>query len=158
MPHPPPSIFDRLRNSYANLNILSATLGSGALLLLIHDSRGAGHSSGPLAACLLAGSVMTASFTITVTTMLSFQLQDAQEATSKEHAIAWVPIALVDVALIEFIIGLILWFIPRHSLWFLSFVGMHLAILLPITIGIAFHIWTTMKSSTVQFKGDHHKS
>ncbi|KAK1974571.1 hypothetical protein LZ30DRAFT_811624, partial [Colletotrichum cereale] len=150
-------VFDRLRNSYANLGILSATLGSSALLLLIHDSRGVGFSSGPLAACLLAGSVVTASFTITMTTMLSFQLQDTQEATSKEHAIAWAPVALVDVALVEFITGLILWCIPRHSLWFLSFVSLHVAILLLITIGIAFHIWITIKNPTGRFKVDHHK-
>ncbi|WQF90471.1 hypothetical protein CDEST_15485 [Colletotrichum destructivum] len=154
MPHPLPSVFHRLRSSYLSLSFLAAALGTSALVLLIHEFPGDTLSSGPLAASFLASSVIVAFFTVAITTMLSFQFRDYQTPTSEDFAVAWAPIAMADFALVEFVIGLLLWFIPRHSWWSLLFVGVHLGVLILIMAEITLWIRTSKKNIELQARND----
>jgi hypothetical protein len=76
--------------------------------------------------------------------MLLFRFEGHDAPTRKHLAIAWTPLILLDWAIVEFLVGLILWYAGKNDEWRTSLVAMNLVILLALTVWTAVWMWQEM--------------
>lgn len=65
--------------------------------------------------------------------MLLFRFEGHETATRKDLAIAWSPFVLLDWPIVEFLLGLMLWYADKSDRWRYSLVAAGLSALLAIT-------------------------
>jgi hypothetical protein len=58
---------------------------------------------------------MTTVISAMLTTMLLFRFEGHDTPTRKELGIAWSPLILLDLAIIEFLVGLMLWYADKSD-------------------------------------------
>lgn len=77
-------------------------------------------------------------------TMLLFKFEGRDSATRKDLAIAWSPLVLLDVAIVEYLFGLVLWYAGKNNRWRTSLVSTQLVLLLGYCVWISVWMWFTM--------------
>jgi hypothetical protein len=86
---------------------------------------------------------ITAVVAVTTATMLLFKFEDYESPTRRDFTIAWIPLVLVDLVIVEFLMGMVIWYAARYSTLCVALIGLQLALMLAGTIGIAFWMWKT---------------
>jgi ABC-type uncharacterized transport system YnjBCD permease subunit len=93
---------------------------------------------------LLCSSSITAVVSVTLAIMLLFRFESYETATRKDLAIAWLPLVLLDLSILEFLIGLVLWYSSKNE-WERSIaMAVQTVVLLGATIGVAIGMWQSM--------------
>lgn len=87
---------------------------------------------------------MTAVVSAMLATMLLFRFEGHDGPTRKELGIAWLPLILLDWAIIEFLVGLMLWYANKTDRWRYSLVGAGLSVLLALATWTAVWMWQDM--------------
>lgn len=93
---------------------------------------------------LLCSSASSSVISVMVSTMLLFKFEGRESATRTDLAIAWSPLVIMDVAIVEYLFGLELWYSGKNNEWRIALMSSQLAILLGYCIWISFWMWTTM--------------
>lgn len=92
----------------------------------------------------LSGSALTAVIIVMLATMLLFRFEGHEGPTRKDLAIAWTPLILLDLAIVEFLLGFVFWYASKNTKWRTGMTATQLAILLSLSIWAAIWMWTTM--------------
>lgn len=138
-------VFQRLQRFYKTLNVVSALLAGLSLAVLTFDEF---HptQSGLIRAAegLLCSSALSSVVSVMVSTMLLFKFEGRESATRKDLAIAWTPLAIMDLAIVEFLFALVLWYSGKNNRWRTALMSSQLALLLGYCVWISFWMWNTM--------------
>jgi hypothetical protein len=138
-------VFERLQRFYITLNVVSALLAALSLAILTFDEFHPTRSALVRAAeGLLCSSALSSVISVMLSTMLLFKFEGRESATRGDLAIAWSPLVILDVAIVEYLLGLQLWYCSRNNKWRTAVMSSHSAILLLYCIWISFWMWTTM--------------
>lgn len=137
-------IFKRLHRFYKTLNVVSALVAGLSLANLTFsefhptDSALIRASEG-----LLCSSATTSVIAVMLLTMLLFKFEARDDATRKDMIIAWTPLVLLDIAIVEYLLGLLLWYASKTSLWRILLVASHLCVLLGYCVWVAVWMYKT---------------
>jgi hypothetical protein len=140
-------VFNRLQRFYQTFNIIATLLGSLSLAVLSFDEFHGSDGSSSLinaSAGLLTSSAITAVVAVMLATMLLFKFEGCEKPRRKDLAIAWIPLILVDFVIVEFLIGVVLWYAAKYATWRAVLMGVQLAVLLAGAIVIAVWMWNSM--------------
>jgi ABC-type uncharacterized transport system YnjBCD permease subunit len=138
-------VFQRVVRYNNQFTILAALVAGLSLAVLsfgeFHPSTG---SFARGAEGLLCSSSITAVVSVTLAIMLLFRFESYETATRKDLAIAWLPLVLLDLSILEFLIGLVLWYSSKNE-WERSIaMAVQTVVLLGVTIGVAIGMWQSM--------------
>jgi hypothetical protein len=65
----------------------------------------------------LFSSAITAVIAAVVATMLLFQFEGLEKPTRRDLAVAWAPLVLVDLSVLEFLLGMVCWYYGKIAYW-----------------------------------------
>ena len=102
------------------------------------------HARARTAEGFLCSSANTSVITVTLATMLMFRFEGQKAAKRKEMMLAWMPLVLLDWAILEFLIGLVLWYTSNNSHGRSILIGMQVVVLLGFVIGVAISMYISM--------------
>ncbi|KAK8109610.1 hypothetical protein PG999_007747 [Apiospora kogelbergensis] len=140
-------VFHRLQRFYQIFNVIATLLGGLALAVLTFDEYHDEQKRSLLvdaSAGLMTSSAITAVVAVMSATMLLFKFEGHERPTRMELAISWVPLVLVDVVIVEFLVGLVLWYAAQYSAASTAVMTLQLAGMLAGTIAMAIWMWNTM--------------
>jgi len=131
--------------SFPTLNVVSALLAGLSLAVPTFDEFHPTQSNLVRAAeGLFYSSATSAVISVVMSTMLLFKFEGHESATRKDLAIAWSPLIVLDLAIVEFLFGLQLWYSGKNDIWRIALVSSQLAMLLGYCVWMSFWMWTTM--------------
>ncbi|KAL0933557.1 uncharacterized protein CTRU02_212520 [Colletotrichum truncatum] len=104
-----------------------------------------------LSRLLLVSSAITTAFTATTTIMLSFECRDSENSGRASWVVAFIPIFLLDCASVQWIIGMLLWFVAAHAWQFAAILALWFGFLCVVTVGIAG--WIAAGTHSLTFSG-----
>lgn len=90
---------------------------------------------------LLCSSTLTSLVCVIITTMLLFHHEDTKEVKRIDLALAWTPVILLDISLIELLIGITCWYWGKNKHWQGTILALELFGLLSWCVGISAWIW-----------------
>ena len=138
-------VFFRLQRFYKTFNVVSALVSGLSLAVLTFDEF---HptTSGQLQAAegFLVSSAVTSVISIMLATMLLFRFEGHDTATRKELALVWIPLVLLDWAIVAFVVGLLLWYGEKNDIWRTTVLGVQTGALLAFVSCAAVWMWSTM--------------
>jgi len=138
-------VFQRLQRFYNTFNVLAALIsGLSLATLTFNEFHPCKTSMSRSAEAFLCTSAMTAVVAAMLATMLLFRFEGHETPTRKELAIAWSPLVLLDWAIVEFLVGLMLWYANKADGWRSSLVAVSISILLALTVWTAVWMWRDM--------------
>ncbi|KAK8087779.1 hypothetical protein PG997_002740 [Apiospora hydei] len=133
---------------YQIFNIIATLLGGLSLAVLKFDEFHSEQEYSHLvdaSAGLMTNSAITAVVAVMTATMLLFKFEGHVDPTWMDLAISWVPLILVDIAILEFLVGMVLWYATKHSTASTAIISLQLGILLVGTIAMALWMWKMMR-------------
>lgn len=141
-------VFARLIRFYKTFNIIATLLGGLALAVISFAEFHSHHEERLFYAAegLLTSAALTAVVAITISTMLLFRFEGHQRPTRRDLLIAWSPLVLVDIVILEFAIGLVLWYAGKNKAWRGSIMGSQLAFLVTLVVLLAVWMWNSMST------------
>jgi hypothetical protein len=87
---------------------------------------------------------MTAIISVMHSIMLLFTFEGHETATRKDLVIAWSPVFLLDLSIVQYLLGLQYWYTGKNKGWIATIVGVQLAALLLYSLWIAIWMWQMM--------------
>ncbi|KAL4968242.1 uncharacterized protein BDV14DRAFT_151796 [Aspergillus stella-maris] len=139
-------IFQRLYRFYATFVVLAALVSGLALAALTFNEF---YSSSSVlirtSEGFLCSSAITAVLSAVLGTMLLFQFQGFENATRRDLAIAWSPLVLLDLSILEFIIGVVCWYYGKNVRWRGVLMAAQSTMLLGGCFLVAIWMWFNMK-------------
>lgn len=144
-------VFKRIQRFYQTFNIISTLLGGLSLAVMTFQDFQIGDHDLPrrlidVSAGFLTSSVLTAVIAVMLATILLFRFEGHDMPTRLDLAVSWVPLVLVDLVILEFLIGLMVWYAARYSRGAVIAMASQLVILLSATITIAIWVWNSMSA------------
>lgn len=85
----------------------------------------------------LCSAAVTAVISAVVATMLLFQFEGIQKITRKDFAIAWLPLTLLDISIVEFLLGMVCWYSSKNVQWRGAVMATQLAALLTSCVALS---------------------
>lgn len=134
-------VFQRVQRFYSTFIVLSALVSGLALAALtfpeFHPSTGGIH----IAEGFLCSSAITSLLAAVIATMLVFVFEGVEQATRTDLAVAWLPLVLLDVSIIEFLVGIVCWYCGNNIHWRGALMATQLVGLLGVCIALSLWIW-----------------
>jgi len=138
-------VFQRLHRFYKTLNVVSALVGGLSLAVLTFDEFHPTRSTLARASeGFLCSSALTAVISVMAATMLLFRFEGHATATRKDLILAWSPLVLLDVTIVEYLLGLVLWYSGKNNSWRTALMSAQMAVLLLYSICVALWMWHSM--------------
>lgn len=138
-------MFQRLQRIYQSNNVVSALVAGLSLAVITFPEFHPTQSDAARAAeGLLCSSAVTAVVAIMLSITLLFRFEGVEKASRSELALAWLPLVLMDFAIVEFLLGLVLWYVGKNNSWRNALMGSQLAFLLLVSVWVSFWMWKTM--------------
>ncbi|KAJ0417409.1 hypothetical protein BJY00DRAFT_206189 [Aspergillus carlsbadensis] len=139
-------IFQRLHRFYTTFVILAALMSGLALATLTFDEFHPPDSTLIRAAeGFLASSAATAVISAVTATELLFHFEGLEKATRLDLAFAWLPLVLLDLSIVEFLVGLVCWYYGKSDRWRGTLMVAQFSSLLGGCIIVTIWIWFQMK-------------
>ncbi|CVK92415.1 uncharacterized protein FMAN_07311 [Fusarium mangiferae] len=142
-------VFQRLRRFNQTFIVLAALVSGldiGALSYQEFRSRGEDDASlNHTAEGFLCSSAITAVISALIAGMLLFQFEGLEKASRLELAVAWIPLTLMDVAIVEFLIGITCWYAANNVRWRGALMATQLTALLGLCIALSAFMWLSMR-------------
>lgn len=92
----------------------------------------------------LCSSAITAVISALTAGMLLFQFEGLEKPDRLDLAVAWIPLILMDVAVVEFLVGITCWYSANNVRWRAALMATQLASLIGIAIALSFFMWSQM--------------
>jgi hypothetical protein len=138
-------VFQRLCRFYKTLNVVASLVAGLSLAIMTFTEFHPTQSSLARAAeGFLCSSAITGVISVMTSTMLLFRFEGQEQATRKDLALAWSPLVMLDVAIVEYLFGLLLWYNGKNNWWRIALMSSQLGILLVFSIVVAIWMWQTM--------------
>lgn len=138
-------VFQRLCRFYKTLNVVAALVAGLSLAILTFNEFHPTKSSLVRAAeGFLCSSAITAVISVMTSTMLLFRFEGQEYATRKDLALAWSPLFMLDLAIVEYLLGLLLWYNGKNNGWRIALMSLQMVGLLLFSISLAVWMWQTM--------------
>ncbi|KAH8691918.1 hypothetical protein BGW36DRAFT_362945 [Talaromyces proteolyticus] len=137
-------IFRRLHHSSSailTLAVFSSAMAVGAMIF--NEAQATRSSFRFVADGLLGSSTQTGIIAAATTIMMKFQCESHAPVTGMDHGGIWVPIGLLDISVIEFVVGFVLCNWDDNDHWGSQLTGFHLFILLFVIIFLTLQVWAT---------------
>ncbi|KAJ4177108.1 hypothetical protein NW755_014040 [Fusarium falciforme] len=126
-------VFRRLLQYYDDFNTFAATLGVMSLTAMVFGVLQAEDMG-----------VRSQIASVASATMLQFTFEGCKQPSRMGKILAWTPLAMLDLVIIEFSAGVILWYTDKYPTWIATSVGVELSVLLGGLITMAIWAWITM--------------
>ncbi|KAI8648781.1 hypothetical protein NCS55_01486700 [Fusarium keratoplasticum] len=126
-------VFHRLLQYYDDFNTFAATLGVMSLTAMVFGVLQAEDMG-----------VRSQIASVASATMLQFTFEGRKQPSRMGKILAWTPLAMLDLVIIEFSAGVILWYTDKYPTWIATSVGVELSVLLGGLITMAIWAWITM--------------
>lgn len=151
-------LFQRIHGFYNTFVVLAALVSGLAVAALtfneFHPTKsGLSHASEGF----LCSSAITAVVSAVVATMLLFQFEDLERITRKDLIIAWSPLVLLDLGILEFLVGMVCWYSSKNLQWRSALMATQLVGLLGICFALSVWIvwtWLMLKQMGKQRKDE----
>lgn len=139
-------VFQRLSRFYPTFVILAALISALALNVMsfneFHPTQTPLDSA---AEGLLCSSALTAVVSAVVATMLMFLWEGEERPTRRDLAVAWLPLVLLDLSVVEILVRLVCWYAGKNDQWRGALMITQLMVLLAIAILLAVWMWIYMQ-------------
>lgn len=137
-------IFQRLTRFYDTFNVISTLLAGTSVAVLafgefVEDAALIKAAEG----CLTSAS-LTSIISVVIAIMLHFRFEGYEMPTRLDLAVAWIPLVMLDIAIVEFLLGLLLWYAAKNNMWRTALMTSQFAALIIGTSVIAVWMWNTM--------------
>ncbi|KAE9978334.1 hypothetical protein EG328_001508 [Venturia inaequalis] len=120
-------VFQRLCRFYKTLNVVAALVAGLSLAILTFNEFHPTESSLVRAAeGFLCSSAITAVISAMTSTMLLFRFEGQEHATRKDLALAWSPLFMLDLAIVEYLLGLLLWYNGKNNRWRIALMSLQM--------------------------------
>lgn len=124
-------VFQRLHRFYKTLIVLAALVSGLATGALTFDEFHSADSTVMHASeGLLCSSAITAVVSAVIATMLLFLLEDLGAAVKRDLVLAWSPLVLLDISIVEFLIGMVCWYTGKNKRWRGALMVTHFSVLI----------------------------
>ncbi|RDI89007.1 hypothetical protein Vi05172_g1395 [Venturia inaequalis] len=141
-------VFQRLCRFYKTLNVVAALVAGLSLAILTFNEFHPTESSLVRAAeGFLCSSAITAVISAMTSTMLLFRFEGQEHATRKDLALAWSPLFMLDLAIVEYLLGLLLWYNGKNNRWRIVLMSLQMVGLLLFSISLAVWMWQSMSET-----------
>ncbi|KAK8055000.1 hypothetical protein PG993_000227 [Apiospora rasikravindrae] len=133
---------------YQTFNLIFTLLSGLSLSVLTFDEFHNEQKHSDLvdaSAGLMTSSAITAVVAVMTVTMLLFKFEGHVDPAWMDLAISWIPLILVDTAILEFLVGMVLWYTAKYSTTSTAIISLQLGILLVGTMLMAVWMWKTMR-------------
>lgn len=128
----------RFYSTFATLSALVGALSIGALTFPdFHPSSGLIR----IGEGLLCSSAVTAVLAAVMATMLMFTFEGFEGATRADLVVAWSPLVMLDVSILEFLVGVTCWYRGMHDDWRGVLMIAQLCLMLGGCVGYATWMW-----------------
>lgn len=140
-------LFQRLQRFYKTFALLNGFISvAGATALSMEEFHPTRSILASTSEGLLCSSVITAVTSAVICIMLLFRFDGAEKATQGELLLAWAPLILLDISVMEFLIGLVCWYIDRNASWRGLLLGIQFVTLTAFCIVISFSVWSSLNT------------
>lgn len=151
-------VFQRVHRFYKTFVVLSALISGLAVAALTFDEFH-GTSSGLIHASegFLCSSAITAVVAAVVATMLLFQFEGVESVRRKDLAVAWSPLILLDLSIVEFLVGMVCWYSSKNMKWRGALMAAQLAGLMGLCIAMCLWMlgmWFVLNETEGQAKAE----
>lgn len=92
----------------------------------------------------LTSTTLTSLISVVIAIMLQFKFEGHDMPTRLDLAVAWIPLVMLDIAIVEFLLGLLLWYAAKNNVWRIALMTSQFALLVIGTSVIAVWMWNTM--------------
>jgi hypothetical protein len=139
-------ILQRLQRCYKIFALLNGFISvAGATALSMEEFHPTSSSLASASEGLLCSSVITSITSAIMCIMLLFRFDGAETVTRGELAVAWAPLVLLDISVLEFLIGLLCWYLERNMSWRGLLMGTQFTVLTGFCIALSFCIWSSLE-------------
>ncbi|KAJ4176719.1 hypothetical protein NW767_015351 [Fusarium falciforme] len=94
-----------------------------------------------IAGRLLISATITSVTAITSATMLQFAFEGCKQPSCMGRILAWAPLVMLDLVIIKFSAGIILWYTDKCSTWIAPSVGAEFSVLFGALSIMAIWVW-----------------
>ncbi|KAK5718039.1 hypothetical protein LTR15_008883 [Elasticomyces elasticus] len=138
-------VFKRVVTFYQTFIIVATLVGGLALTTLDFDEFHPATSPILLGAeGLLCSSGITAVVAVLLATMLLFRYKNFDKPTRLDLAIAWSPLVLLDLGIVELVVGLVMWYGGKSTGWRTAAMAAQLGFFMSGATVMAVWMWCTM--------------
>lgn len=134
-------VFQRIQRFYNTFVILSALVSGLAVAALtfpeFHPSTGLSQ----VGEGFFCSSAITALLAAVMATMLLFSFEGVEKATRMDLAVAWSPLVLLDISIVEFLIAIVCWYCGKNVRWRGALMATQLVCLLGICVALSSWMW-----------------
>ncbi|KAL4993243.1 hypothetical protein BDV10DRAFT_29892 [Aspergillus recurvatus] len=139
-------VFQRLHRFYTTFVILAALVSGLALAALtFNEFHPAPSALIRTSEGFLCSSAITAVLSAVLATMLLFQFEGQEKATRIDLAIAWSPLVLLDLSILEFLIGIVCWYYGKSAYWRGALMATQFTFLIFGCVIVSIWMWFNMK-------------
>lgn len=133
----------RLQQPYNTIQIMAIFLSCVSTFLLSFDTPREEASLRMLdvSAGLPTSAAMTAVVALAIIAMLSFHFRRGDTTGRYDGAVVWLPVILIDIVIIEFLVGLGVRHSAKPGFWPGPIMGCELDIMITISLLVAFYVW-----------------
>jgi ABC-type xylose transport system permease subunit len=138
-------VFQRIQRFYSTFVVLAALI-SGLAVAALTFSEFHPTSSGLIQTSegFLCSSAITAVISAVVATMLLFQFEGLEKATRRDLAVAWAPLVLLDLSILEFLLGMVCWYSGKSAYWRGALMATQFAFLMVVCFTLSIWMWFYM--------------
>lgn len=137
-------MFTRLTSFYDTFNVISTLLAGTSVAVLAFGEFSGDSSLIKAAEGCLTSSSLTAIVSVVLAIMLRFRFEGHELPTRLDLAVAWIPLVMLDVSIVEFLLGLLLWYADKNNTWRTALMTSQFVVLLGGVTAIAVWMWNTM--------------
>lgn len=148
-------VFQRIQQFYSifiGLAALVSGLAIGALKSPKLDQSATSLTQ--ISDAFFCSSALTAIVSTVVGTMLLFYFEGQQGTTGMDLIVAWTPLVLLDVSIIELLIGIACWYSGHNVYWRGVLMASQLAGLLGFCIALSIWMWFRMSQQGEEKEGN----
>lgn len=137
-------IFARLTNFYDNFNVISTLLAGTSVAVLAFGEFSTDSALIKAAEGCLTSSSLTAIVSVVLAIMLRFKFEGHEMPTRLDLAVAWIPLVMLDISIVEFLLGLLLWYADKNNTWRTALMTAQFVALLVAASAVAVWMWNSM--------------
>ncbi|KAH7113685.1 hypothetical protein B0J13DRAFT_574282 [Dactylonectria estremocensis] len=137
------TVFDRVLLFYRTFDIIAAFPAIVASVLIAFGGFQDHQKTaiGQIVVLLLASSMVKSIIALTLAKMLLFKFEGQQSSTERKTLILWLPTILVDISIIEVLVGLVFWIANGYPIWVSLLIGVEAFAFMFGTMTLAWKMW-----------------
>ncbi|WQF84252.1 hypothetical protein CDEST_09266 [Colletotrichum destructivum] len=134
-------VFQRLLRFYNTFVVLAALVSGLAVAALTFPDFHPSSGPSQVGEGLLCSSAITAVLSAVMATMLLFAFEGIERASRMDLAVAWSPLVLLDISILEFLVGMTCWYCGKNVPWRGALMAVQLTWLMGFCVVLSIWVW-----------------